>query len=108
MTAASSLAVVGVDGPPLEGCDRVFHKSGLVECVRMDRYLHVHVVGHGQGGTNCGGGRPKVLMDLESGRTGLDLFYQGCMTSRVPFAEKPDVDRQPFDGPQHHVDVPGS
>lgn len=47
-SAARALRVVGVNGSPPEGGQSIFHKTGLVERIRVDGHLHVVFVGHRQ------------------------------------------------------------
>ncbi len=71
VTATRALAVIGVNGTAFEGRDGVLDVSGLVECVRVNGDLNVHFVCHPQRLTNCGRCRAPVLVDLQTGRTGL-------------------------------------
>lgn len=62
VAAARALRVVRVDGAPLEGRDGRLHVPGLVERVRVDQALHVHLVAYGQAGVDGGGRRAPILV----------------------------------------------
>src|SRR3546814_18811410 len=64
-----------------EGRDGVLDVSGLIEGIRVNGDLNVHFVCHPKRLTNCGRCRAPVLVDLQTGRTGLDLFDQRLMRS---------------------------
>ncbi len=46
VATAGALAVVGVNGAALEGGDGVFDKARFIECVGVNRHLHVGLLGN--------------------------------------------------------------
>ena len=76
MAAARPFGVIGVDGPALECGDGVFDAPSLIQGVRMDGHLHVHVVGDTEACVDDGRGRAPILVDLQSGRSRTNLLAQ--------------------------------
>ena len=64
----------------------------LVQGVRVDGHLDVHLLGHGQGGVDGGGSGSPVFMQLEADGTGGHLLTQRVGPRRIPLAEEAQVD----------------
>ena len=87
---------------------RVLDKAALVEGVGVDHHLHVHVVGHAQAIVDGPGRGAPVLVQLERGRPGTDLFGQRVGQAGVALAREGQVHGQRIGGLQHAPDVPGA
>ena len=105
VAAARPFGVIGVDGPALECGDGVFDASSLIQGVRMDGHLHVHVVGDTEACVDDGRGRAPILVDLQSGRSRTNLLAQWFRRRPVAFAQIRDVHRHGFGGFDHAGDV---
>ena len=46
MSAARTFGMEGMYSAALQRGDRMFNKAALVQCIRVDHHLDVHVVGH--------------------------------------------------------------
>ena len=91
--APGPLGVVRVDGPPADRRQRRFQVTGLVQGVGVDGHLDPGRLRHGQARIDRGRGGAPVLVQLEAGRAGPQLFPQPFGADRVPLAEQHDVDR---------------
>ena len=108
MAAARALRVEGVDGAALEGLDRVFHKAGFVERIRVDHHLDVVVVGDRQAAIDGGGGGAPVLMQLEGASASLDLLHQAARGGGVALARKAQIHGEGISRLDHAGEMPGA
>ena len=74
VSAACALGVIGVDRAPVKGVYRVLDTAGLVERVRVNGHLHIVPLRDRQTAVDGGRRAAPVLVQLESGGTGLDLL----------------------------------
>ncbi len=92
--------------PPGDGGEGVLDEAGLVERVRVQRDLDPGGVGDPQAGVDRGGCRAPVLVQLEPGRAGAELFPHRRVADRVPLAEQDDVHRPVVHRGEHPAEVP--
>ena len=76
MTTSRSFGVIRMDRPPLERRLRMFHKSGLVQRIRVDADLNVILIRNLQTGIDRSGCRPPVFVELQPASAPLNLFDQ--------------------------------
>ena len=93
MTAACAFGVIGVDRAPVKGVYRVLDTAGFVERVRVNGHLHIVPLRNRQTAVNSGRRAAPVLVQLESGSTGLDLLGERTCCRAVALAEKRHVNR---------------
>ena len=74
MTAARALGVIGVNRAPVKGVYRVLNTAGFVERVRVNGNLHIVPLRDRQTAVDGGRRAAPILVQLESGGTGLDLL----------------------------------
>ncbi len=108
MAAARAFGVEGLDGAAGDRRDRVLHEAAFVQCVRVDRHLHIEAVGDGQAGVDRLRRRAPVFMQLHAAGAGTDLFLQRAGQRGVPLAEEAEIHRQGLGRLQHARDVPGA
>ncbi len=108
VTATSAFGVVSVNHPAVDGRQGVFHKTGFVQGVGVDRHLHVEGIGHTQAAVDRRGGGAPVFVQLHAHGTGLNLLFQRVRQTGVALAEKAQVHREAFGGLQHFANVPGT
>ena len=77
MTAARAFGVKSMNGAIANRRQRIFHETGLIERVTVQRDLDVHLVGHGQCAVNSGGRGTPVFMDFQANCARGDLLAQG-------------------------------
>jgi hypothetical protein len=76
MPAARPFGMKGVDGPALEGPNRVLDEARLVQRVGVDHHLHVVIVGDPRQQSMAPGRRAPVLVQLQGASPGQDLLDQ--------------------------------
>ena len=108
MTATRAFGVVGVNHPAVDGRQGVFHKTGFVQGVGVDRHLHVECISHAQTAVDRRRGGAPVFVQLHAHGTGLNLLFQRVRQAGVALAEKAQVHRKAFGRLQHLADVPGT
>ena len=77
MTAARAFGVKSMNGAIANRRQRIFHETGLIERVAVQRDLDVHFVGHGQCAVDSGGCGAPVFMDFQANCACSDLLAQG-------------------------------
>ena len=108
VTTAGSLGVVRVDRPSRDRGDGVLDEAGLVERVRVNRDLHVELVGHPEAAIDGRRRRSPILVELQSDRAAPDLFPKGGRVGGVPFSQEPEVHRERLGRLVHAAQVPRS
>src|SRR5262249_38658055 len=108
MPAAGPFGVKGVNGSPLESRNCIFDKTALVQCVSVDKDLHVHVIRDGKAAVDRGRSRPPVLMKLEAARSCFNLLDQTCGKARIAFAEKAEIHGKGIGSLEHPPNMPWS
>src|SRR5580692_5607099 len=96
----------GVDVAALERRDRILDKTGLVERIRMDRDRNVQLLGDAEASVDCRRGRSPILVKFQSAGAGLDHLDQRARVRSIAFAEKAEIDRQPFGCSQYPAQMP--
>lgn len=56
---------LGKDMLHLESLDTLFHITRFIQSVRVDGYLHVHLIADAEGGVDCRRSRPPVFVELQ-------------------------------------------
>src|SRR5258708_3440478 len=108
VAATGSFGVKGVNSSSLEGCDRILDKAAFVQCVSVDKNLHIHVIRDGEAAINGGGGRTPVFVKLEAACPGLDLLDETSCRARVALTEKTEIHGKSIGSLQHPLDMPRS
>src|SRR6266481_5831131 len=108
VAATGSFGVKGVNSSSLKGCDCILDKTAFVQCVSVDKNLHIHVIRDGEAAIDGGGGRTPVFMKLEAARASLDLLDEARRSTCVAFTEEAEIHRKSIGGLQHPLDMPGS
>ena len=91
MAAAGAFGVISVDDPAVDGFERGFDKTGLVEGVRVDGDLDVVLVCDFQAAIDCGRRGPPVFVKLEADGARENLFGQTLRQRCVAFAGETEV-----------------
>ena len=86
VTATGAFGVEGMNGAALEGGDGVFDKAGLVERIRVDHHLHVHLVGDAQAAIDGGGRGAPVFMQFQRTGPAQNLFIDALRFRGVALA----------------------
>src|SRR6202011_4150652 len=105
---ASSLSVECVDGSALKGGDRVLHEAALVQRIRVDSDLHVHVVRDRETRINGSGRRPPVFRELEAACARLYLLNEPSRQTCIALAKKSEIHRKRIRSLEHPPDMPGT
>ena len=103
---ARTFGVKGVDRPALDRIDGVLDKAALVQGIRVDHHLNIHVIGHGQTAINRTGGRAPVFVQLHRAGTGIDHLDQGGGLAGVALGRQSKVHRERVQRLHHAADVP--
>ena len=65
-----------MDRPALEGLDRIFHKPGFINGVRVNGHLDVIPFCDAEARIDGGRSRPPILVQLQADRPRFDLLVQ--------------------------------
>ena len=76
MTATRAFRVIGVDRAALEGSNGVFHESGFIQRVCVNRDLNVEFLCDTQTLVDRGRCGPPIFVELQTERAGSKLFAQ--------------------------------
>ncbi len=106
--AAGALGVEGVDGALADCREGALDEPRLVQGIRVDRHLDIHLVGDGETGIDRPRRRSPILVELEADGARPDLLAQRIARGAVPFAHEPEVDRVGVCRLQHAVDIPAA
>jgi hypothetical protein len=104
-TTAGAFALEGVDRAALEGSDRVFDETRLVERVGMDRDLHLGGFGDAPAGVDGRWGGAPVFVELQAQRARPHLIEQRLLTTGVALAHEAQVHRERLCSLKHARDV---
>mmetsp|Transcript_4918 Transcript_4918/g.11772 ORF Transcript_4918/g.11772 Transcript_4918/m.11772 type:complete len:412 (-) Transcript_4918:759-1994(-) len=106
--SAGSLRVVRVDGPSLEGSNRILHAAALVEGVGVDGDLDVVLLGSAESTVNGTGGSAPVFVKLEASSTSSNHFLEAVLEGGVALAGESKVERKRVGSLNHATNVPCS
>ena len=108
MSAACTFCMISVDSSSCESFQCVFNASAFVQCICMDRNLHIIFISCIQAVIDsCRCGTP-VFVDLQTHCACFDLFDQWSFVGAVTFAQESQVHWEFLCCFQHFFDVPWS
>src|SRR5580658_9646441 len=106
MAAARAFGVERVNRPALERGYGIFDEAALVQRIRVDQDLHIHVVRDGQTAIDGGWRCTPIFMKLKAASSRLDLLDKGSWRTCVAFCEKAEVHGKAICGLEHPLNVP--
>jgi len=84
-----------VNRPPPHRPQRIVHVPALVQCIRMNRDLHVVLVRQGQTPIDRRGSRPPILVQFEPARPALQHVDDGGVRiARVALPAESEIEGQ--------------
>ena len=86
MTAACPFGVIGVNAALFKRRQGVFHKAGFVECVGVDRDLHIILLCHTEAVINGRRRGAPVFVEFKPHGPGFQLRFQRFRQAGVAFA----------------------
>src|SRR5690349_20261306 len=107
MATAGSLGMKRVNGPALEGPDRIFDKTTFVQRVSVNKDLNIHLICDRETAINGAGCCAPVFMELETTGAGLDLLNQARSETCIAFAEEAEIHGKGVGSLDHALNVPG-
>ncbi len=106
VSTTSTFSVECVDDAASNRVDGFLHEAILVQGIRVNRDLHVVLIGHLERSVDAAVRCAPVLVDLEANRARRDLLSQNCRDGPVALAQQPDIDREIIGRLKHALNPP--
>ena len=108
MATPGTFRMEGMYRPSPDRADGILDETGLIQGVRMDHHLNIHIVCNRQTGINGLRRCSPVFVQLQCTGPRIDLFNQCCRLRCIPLAGKSQIHREGFCCLQHSFDMPWS